>query len=344
MSKTIKNVFDKKLEYIYFYDAHIRAIKDKRHKSEIQFFQMDLETNLSNLVESIRNDTYHIGRYRQFVIYEPKMRIIKSLPYRDRVVHQWYIEEFIKPYIIPRFIKDTCACIDDRGTHHAALTIQKYMRRMQKKYGDYYILKCDIKKYFYSINKNILFDIMKKKISDQKLLNFTKKMIFDNDEDIGIPIGNYTSQYFANIYLNELDHYIKEELRVKYYVRYMDDFILLLEDKSEAKRMYELIKKFVNTKLELELNSKTKYYPSKMGTNFCGYVIYETHMLLRKRSKTKIKKKIRKWNKKYLNGELDIHSVILKWNSWNNHAKHANSYNFRNKMYERILFKEKLNK
>lgn len=342
MPKTIRNVFDEKLEYIYFYEAHFRAVKNKRHKDEVMLFEMDLETNISNLVESIKNGTYHIGKYREFVIYEPKKRIIKSLPYQDRVVHQWYVEEFIKPYFIPRFIKDTCACIEGRGTHHAALTIQKYMRIMKRNYHEYYILKCDVKKYFYSIDKHILLSIMKKRISDPKLLAFTEKLIFDGTGDVGIPIGNYTSQYFANIYLNELDHYVKETLRVKYYIRYMDDFVLLLKTKEEAKEVLERIERFLKEQLNLELNQKTRYYPNKMGCNFCGYVIYETHMLLRKRSKKNIKRKIKKWNKAYLEGNLNLHKVKLEWNAWNNHASHASTYNLRNKMYHQILFSEYL--
>lgn len=340
MPKTIKNVFSTKLEYIYFYEAHYRAVTNKRHKDEVILFEMDLETNLSNLVESIKNGTYQIGKYREFIIYEPKKRIIKSLPYRDRIVHQWYVEEFIKPYFLPRFIKDTCACIENRGTHYAADMVQKYMRIMKRNIGDYYILKCDVKKYFYSIDKNILFEIMSRKISDQELLEFTKKIIFDGTGDVGIPIGNYTSQYFANIYLNELDHYVKEDLKIKYYVRYMDDFILLLRTKEEAKEVLEKISYFLREKLKLELNQKTRYYPNKMGCNFCGYVIYETHMLLRKRSKKHIKRQIKKWNRSYLEGNLNLHKAILEWNAWCNHASHANSYNLRIKMYDQILFKE----
>lgn len=342
MPKTIKNVFYDKLDYIYFYEAHKRAVTNKRHKDEVLLFEMDLETNLSNLVEAIRNDTYHIGKYREFVIYEPKKRIIKSLPYRDRVVHQWYVEEFIKPYFLPRFIKDTCACIENRGTHYAALTIQKYMRIMKRNYGSYYILKCDVRKYFYSIDKNILFEIMKRKISDEALVNFTKKLIFDGTGDIGIPIGNYTSQYFANIYLNEMDHYIKEVLQVKYYVRYMDDFILLVKTKEQAKILLAKIRIFLEEKLHLELNEKTRYYPSHFGCNFCGYVIYETHMLLRKRSKKNIKRKIKAWNRAYQEGNLHLHRTMLEWNAWCNHASHANSYRLRVKMYNQIAFKEYL--
>ena len=125
---------------------------------------------------------------------------------------------------------------------------------MKKKNPDYYVLKCDIKKYFYTINKNILFNIMKSYISDKKLLQLTEIFIFDNNDVKGIPIGNYTSQFFANIYLDKLDHLIKDKLRVKYYVRYMDDFVLLLNNKEEAKQILKEITEFLEKKLDLELN------------------------------------------------------------------------------------------
>ena len=118
-------------------------------------------------------------------------------------------------------------------------------------------------------------------------------MIFDSEEIIGIPIGNYTSQYFANIYLNELDHFVKETLRIKYYVRYMDDFVILTKDREEAKEIFLKISNFLNEFLSLELNKKSKYYPSALGVDFCGYKIFETHVLLRKRSKKDIRKKIK---------------------------------------------------
>ncbi len=199
MSKTIKNSFDTKLTYISLYHAHLRASAGKRSRSDIVLFEMDLETNLMNLYRNIKNGQYHREKYHTFIVHEPKERIVQSLPYIDRVVHQWYVGEFIIPYFIPRFIQDTYACISQRGTHKAVDKIQKYMRIMKRRQRHYYILKCDIKKYFYSIDQDILYQVMKKHISDKKLLEFTKKLIYDNGESTGIPIGNYTSQYFANL-------------------------------------------------------------------------------------------------------------------------------------------------
>ena len=336
MPKTIRNIFYTKLTLEKLLSAHYRAKRNKTSKKEIILFEIDLETNITNLYNNLRKKRYKVGKYKIIVIHEPKERIIKSLPYPDRVIHQWYIEEFIKPFIVPRFIKDTYACIIDRGTHRAVQVLQGYMRVMKRTYGNYYIIKCDIKKFFYNIDKNILYSLMEKYIKDKDLLYLTHAMIFDEENvPVGIPIGNFTSQYFANIYLNELDYYVKEELKIKYYVRYMDDFVLLVTDKEEAKAILLLIREYVNKFLKLELNQKSRYYPNSMGVNFCGYRIFETHRLLRTNSKQKIKNKIRKWHKLKIKGRLDREKMRLQWNSWVAHANHANTYNLQERMLDK---------
>lgn len=334
MCKSIKEKFDEKLTFEKLLEAEKRAKKGKENKKEILKYEVDLETNIMNLYNSLKDGTYKMGEYRVFTIYEPKERVIKSLPFNDRIVHQWYIEEFIKPYILKRFINDSYACIDKRGTHLAIKKLQKYIRENK----ECYVLKCDIKKYFHSINKDILFSIMSKYIRNQKLLELTKVFIYDTEEIKSIPIGNYTSQYFANIYLNELDYFVKQELKIKYYLRYMDDFVLLIKNKEEAKSVLDKIRTFLDLKLKLELNKKTCYYPSYKGVNFCGYIVYNTHILIRKRSIKKIKRKINKWNILYSNDKLDYHKFILCFNSFKGHIKHANSYNLYNKLCEKLEF------
>ena len=172
--------------------AHKRAKQSKMFKNEVLNFDLNLEVNIINLLNSLKNDTYLVGKYNSFKVYEPKERIIQSLPYKDRVVHQWYVEEFIKPYILPRFIHHTYACLPGKGTHAAACAIQKMMIEYKKINPDYYVLKCDIKKFFNSIDVNILFSILSKYISDKKLLEFTKKILYENrpfPTSAGIPIG-----------------------------------------------------------------------------------------------------------------------------------------------------------
>lgn len=337
----IKNCFDENLTFEKIIEAHERAKQGKLNRYEVLNFDLNLEFNIVNLVEQIKNGRYKIGAYRSFTVYEPKERIIKALPYVDRVVHQWYVEEFVKKYIVPKFIKDTYACICGRGTHKAVDFMQKYMRIAQRNYGNnYYILKMDIKKFFYNIDRDVLFDIMKDYIIDKKLLKFTKLLIDCDNESVGIPIGNYTSQFFANIYLDRLDKFIKHNLKVKYYVRYMDDFVLLVKDREEARELYFVINEFLNESLKLSLNSKSRYYPSSFGADFCGYRIWSTHRLIRNRSKNKIKKNVSKWNDLYDGGKLSRKDFILSFNSWLGHVKHANSYTLQTRVMKSIKFFE----
>ena len=192
MPQKIKNCYDKSLTFEKLLQAHKRAKNHKTYKNEVINFEINLENNISNLLNNIKNNKYHLGEYYTFKIYEPKERIISSLPYVDRVVHQWYVEEFIKPYIVPKFIDSTFACLKERGTHKAVDEVSRQMRVFKRNYGDFWILKCDIKKFFYNIDPNILFKILKKYINDKKLLRFTHLLIFDrklpSGSNVGIPI------------------------------------------------------------------------------------------------------------------------------------------------------------
>lgn len=278
MSKSIKNCFYKKLIFESLLRSHDRAKKNKTNRYELLRFSVDIETNIVGIMNSLKDGSYRPGKYKVFTIYEPKERVIKCLPYRDRIVQQWYIYEFIKPYIIPRIII----------------------------------------------------------VSDKKLLWLTKIFIYDDEIDKCIPIGNYTSQYFANIYLSILDRYVKEVLKVMYYVRYMDDMVILLSTKEKFRIVMGKIKKFLINELKLELNSKSRYYPSEMGVNFCGYRIYDGYRLIRNGSKRKIKKRIKKWKKDNNMGCLDRKKMMLSFNSWSSHIRHANSYHIYQKIYREI--------
>lgn len=200
MPKKVKNVFDKNLTFEKLLKAHERARMHKTYKNEVIKFEMNLENNITNLLNNLKNNSYHLGNYYTFIIYEPKERIIKALPYKDRIVHQWYVEEFIKPYIVPKFINTSFACLNNRGTHHAVETVQNQLRRYYRQNNNFWILKCDIRKFFYNIDPYILFNIMKRYISDKKLLRFTHLLIYDNrnpDEKVGIPIRKLYKSIFC---------------------------------------------------------------------------------------------------------------------------------------------------
>ena len=185
----MKNVFFCALTFEKFLEAESRARNLKTNRCEVMEFEANLEVNLLTLIDEIKKDKYEVGNYYTFKIYEPKERIIEALPYRDRIVHQWYVHEFIIPYFVPKFIKNTYACIEGRGTHKAVKDLQNAMRIAKRKYGSYWILKCDVLKFFYNINPYILYVLLEKKIQDKEVLKFTKKILFQKRIlDVGIPI------------------------------------------------------------------------------------------------------------------------------------------------------------
>ncbi len=335
--KKINNVFDKALTYENLLLAYERAKKNKGCRLEILQFEEKLEINLMNLLFVLKNGNYKIGNYRVFRVYEPKERIIKALPFVDRIVHQWYVYEFLIPYVVPKFIYDSYACLDNKGTHKASYRLRTFFKKNKRKYDEFYIIKMDIKKFFYNIDQNILFNIVKRHFKDKKLLQLTMELIFDKDSKIGIPIGNYTSQYFANMYLNELDYYVKFELKLKYYLRYMDDFVIIVKNKEEARMVYKEVEQFIINKLKLELNHKSRIYPSKMGVDFCGYRVFHNFVLVRKRSIKKIKSNLKLWKHETNNRCLDIDKVLSSLNSWLAHINHSNSYNLGKKYYYKTI-------
>ena len=210
----------------------------------------------------------------------------------------------MEEYFIKQFIENTYACIRKRGMHKAAKDVQIGMKHCKKIWENYYIIKMDVAKYFQNIDKDKLYNILLRKIKDKKVQWLTKEILYSSEGKKGIPIGNYTSQVYANIYLNELDQYIKHELKVKYYYRYMDDGICLVKNKSEAKEILDKIRKYLKNNLKLELNKKTQIFKDKQGVNFCGYKINENRLKIRDKGKRKLKRKIKSLKQKIKEGKI----------------------------------------
>ena len=269
MAKTIRNQFDKKLSCENLMKAHLESRKHKSSKKDIILFNLKQEEYIMYLYEQLKNQTYKHGNYTVFYVHEPKLRKIQKAKYIDRIVHRWLVDNFLYPTFVCQFIDTSYACIRDRGMHTSTLDVQKGMKHCKNIWNEYYILKMDVRKYFQSIDKDILFSIINRKIKDKKLLWILREVIYSSEGKTGIPIGNYTSQIFANIYLNEVDQYIKHKLKIKYYYRYMDDSILMVKSKEEAKWALKEITEFLKEKLHLELNDKTQIFKNKQGVNFC---------------------------------------------------------------------------
>ncbi len=309
MPKTIRNQYDKKLTYENLMKAHLESRKGKSLRKEIILFNLKQEEYIMWLYKQLKNGTYKHSGYTTFYITEPKVRVIEKSVYLDRIVHRWYVDNFMKDYFIKSFINTSYACLENRGMHKACLDVQKTMKHCKRIWNNYYIIKMDVSKYFQNIDKEILYNILQRKIKDKKLLWLTREILYSNGKQKGLPIGNYTSQCFANIYLNELDQYAKHQLKLKYYFRYMDDIIVMVRTKKEAIQKLQLIRIYLKEKLELELNSKTQIFKNTQGVNFCGYKINEYRLKIRTRGKRKLKNKIKKLKYEIRTNKIDTQNA-----------------------------------
>lgn len=334
MPKTIRNEFDKKLTYENLLKAHKLSRKGKGYRKEIILFNLKQEEYIMWLYEKLKNGTYKHSGYTVFYVTEPKLRKIEKSIYLDRIVHRWVVDNFLETYFVPTFINTSYACLKGRGMHKACLDVQKAMQHLERTWKDYYILKMDVRKYFQNIDKGILYKTLVKKIQDTKLLWLLKEIIYSNEGDIGLAIGNYTSQMFANIYLNEIDQYVKHVIHCKYYFRYLDDSICMFKTKEEAKEVLEKIKKFLWNKLKLELNEKTQIFKNKQGINFCGYKINPYRLKLRDRGKRKLKKKIKELKYMIRTEKIDSKEARKYLCGHFGYIKYANVNNLSNKLFE----------
>ena len=334
MPKTIRNVYCKNLTYEKLLKAHLDARKGKGSRKEIILFNLKQEDYIKYLLEKLENKTYKHGGYTVFYVTEPKLRKIEKSKYMDRIVHRWLVDNILKPYFIPRFIQTTYACIEGRGMHKACLDMQEMMKHCTRIWNNYYILKMDIAKYFDNIDKKILVSILEKRIKDKDVMWLINEILYANKREKGLEIGNYTSQMFANIYLNEYDWYVKRNLHIKYFSRYMDDSILLVKTKKEAIQALENIKRFLKENLNLELNSKTQIFKSSQGVNYCGYKINEYRLKIRDKGKKKLKKKIKYLRYEIKNGRMTSKDAKRYLAGHLGYLKIANTRNLELKIFE----------
>ena len=346
MSKNLNNnmsdLFSKIINEDNIDKAYKKALKGNgKYHIEAMNFVLDEVYNLHTLKQSLIDETYQFDGYTTFTVCEPKERVINAPHFKDKIV-QLAINNVLKEVYNHCFIFDSFACIDNKGTHKCVDRIQHLMRKAKWEYGESTtILKCDVKKFFYTIDRQVLKGLLPKKIQCKKTLGLLFKIIDSADtvDLLGLPLGNTISQLCANIYLNELDQFCKRKLSLKYYVRYMDDVIIFVKDKQIAHQTLYLITKFIENNLKLNLNkNKTKVFPLEQGVNAIGYKIYPTHRLLRSDSKKKIKRKIKAMPHLIHEGKLTIEKAEQMLNSWLGHAKHGNSYNFIKKLIMKYNF------
>lgn len=349
--QTISGVYDKICSFEELYEAHRNARKKKRFRQDVMEFTDRLEENLIQIQNELIWETYNVGRYRQFYVREPKLRLVMALQYRDRIV-QWAIYKHLNPFYDKMFIEDSYACRVGKGSHKAIERMQYWLRQVDRKPGKWYYLKLDISKYFYRVDHAILLEILGRRIKDDKLMKLLDKIVNCEETnfglppgvspsecptrdwlpDVGMPIGNLTSQLFANIYLNELDQYAKHELGIHYYIRYMDDIIILSDSKKELHQIKADIEQFLNFRLRLSLNKKTAIRPISTGLEFVGYKMWPTHTKLRKPSSRRILRCFKKVCQLYRAGELSRAQFTHTAASYSGVISHCNSKGLREKL------------
>ncbi len=356
--RVIDDVFESIYDFDELCEAHRKARKGKRYRGDVMHFTSRLEENLIELSNELQWETYRVGKYRRFYVHEPKLRLVMALQYRDRIV-QWAIYRKLNPFYDRLFIEDSYACRIGKGSHKAADRLQYWLRQAERRPGKWYYLKLDISKYFYRVDHAILQRILAQRIMDERLLRLLNTIINSEDTcfglpaglapedcsedmwlwDVGMPIGNLTSQLFANIYLDRLDQYAKHQLHIHHYIRYMDDIVILSDDKKELAEIRAQVEEFLFTELHLSLNKKTTIRPITLGIDFVGYQMWATHRKLKKATARRIIRHVSAMCEMMAAGELSRDAFDRAAASYNGIFQHCNSYGLRQKLNS--IYREK---
>jgi retron-type reverse transcriptase len=342
--KRVGNLWDQLVSFPNLLRAARKARKGKRDRKDVAAFEYDVERELIRIRDELQAGAYPFGSYHTFTITEPKPRLISAAPYRDRVVHH-ALCNVLEPVYERSFISDSYACRTDKGTHAA-------VRRCHEFAGGFsWVLKADIRKFFPSIDHDILKSQLARKIKDRRVLELAGRIIDHSNEQEpviehfpgdhlftyderrhGLPIGNQTSQFFGNVYLDALDHFVKDRLRVRGYVRYVDDFTVFGHDKRELVAARDGIAEFLET-LRLRLHpDKTMVFPTAQGIRFLGYRVFGSHVRLARESVVRFRRRIRDWRADANAGCLDRVHVRKSVSSWLGHAVHAATSRLRERM------------
>lgn len=336
--KRIGNIFDEVISLENLRLADEKARKGKLKSYGVRVHDKNREANLLALRESLKNGTFKTSKYHIFTIYEPKERLIYRLPYYpDRILHH-AIMNVLEPIWVSVFNKNTYSCIKNRGIHKCAKDVKQALK--QDPDGTRYCLKIDVRKFYPSINHEILKKVVRRKIKDGRLLALLDEIIDSTD---GVPIGNYLSQYFANLFLAYFDHWLKEEKRVKYYWRYADDIVILAPNKEFLHNLLHEIRAYLRDNLKLAVKRNYQVFPvDSRGIDFLVYVFYHSHTLLRKAIKQKLCRRVAKLNKRKIAPTKEYYKQqICSWWGW---CKYCDSINLVNKLSKQFPYEIKFNR
>jgi retron-type reverse transcriptase len=348
--KRYGNLWHQVIKLENLYQASRQAQKGKRFRDNVLAFNYNLESELFELQQELQAKTYQPGNYRTFRIYDPKPRLISAAPYRDRVVHH-ALCNIIVPLIDRSFITDTYANRVGFGTHRALHRFIQFARSSR------YVLQCDLRKYFPSIDHEILKQIIRQKIKCKDTLWLIDTIIdgsnpqepvieyFPGDDLLtpllrrhGLPIGNLTSQFFANVYLNDFDHFIKEKLRVKKYLRYVDDFALFGDERDFLAQARSEIEQYLTT-LRLKIHPiKSQLFETRHGANFVGFRVLPERVRVRNDNLRRARRRIKQLQADYARGEASLKDLIQRLQSWEAHLKHGDTYRLRQDIFSQYTF------
>ena len=310
------------------------AAKARRYTDSVAEFSFHLEEEIEKMYVELKEKTYKHGEYRVFTVYDPKERRISAAPFKDRVVHH-AVHDVIEPLINKSFIYHSYACRKNRGAHKALDWAQKFLRL------NAFCFHGDIKKYFFSIDRGILKDILRKNITDVNLLWLLDEIIDSaiyTGQEKGLPIGNLTSQFFANLYLNELDYFVKFDLGARFYIRYMDDFIIFENDKNKLVGFKSKIRDFLKIKLALVLHEgKSQIYNTANGIKFLGFRIFKNYRKLATDNVRRFKKRLKKFGYLLNNKKIGLDRIRDSVRCWVARSSYANTNGLRLNIFKDLM-------
>lgn len=344
--KIFNNIFEQIICPENLFSAWDNFKKNKNKKRDVNVFEWKLEENIFCLHHELKNKSYCHGPYSVFKICDPKPRTIHKATVRDRILHH-AVFNVLNPIFEPTFIHTSFSCRENYGTHKGVDFLDKMLKQASRNISrPCFVLKCDVKKFFDTIDHGILLSIIEKRVKDESAVWLLGRIIksfhsgYSNCENRkGVPIGNLTSQLFANIYLNELDYFIKHEIRAKHYVRYTDDFLLVSENKEYLNEIIPKIIKFLDEKLLLKIHSeKLKIAKINQGVDFLGYVLFPKYRLIRNKTKRRILRKLKARIENYNSGIISENSLLQSLQSYLGFLSHANTYNFQQYLKNQFWF------
>ncbi len=334
-----KNIFEEIISPENLFSAWDSFKSDKRSKSDVQNFEWNLEQNIFQLHRDLKDKLYKHGPYAGFYITDPKQRHIHKATVRDRVLHH-AVFSVVNPIFEPTFIPTSFSCRVGYGTHKGVEALKNITRKVsENNTKQCFVLKCDVRKFFDSVNHEILLSIIKKRIKDDDAVWLLNSIVrsYESAPGKGIPIGNLTSQLFANVYMNELDQFVKHRLNIKHYVRYTDDFAIISKNPEELKSLLIPISEFLENELALTLHPNKSILRSVcQGVDFLGYTTFPKYRLIRTKTKHRMFKKLEKRMKEYESGDITKLNLEQSINSYLGVLSHANTHRLREKLLNRF--------